>query len=120
MNKKLIALAVAAASISSVANAAEVYSDETSSLAVGGRLEARALLSEDNAGDNQVTDKSRVRMNIAGKTDITDTVYGIGFYEGEYTSSGTSSDNGSVNNRHIKLVSAANSVKLFTVRLTAL
>ena len=101
MNKKLIALAVAAASISSVANAAEVYSDETSSLAVGGRLEARALLSEDAAGDNQVSDKSRVRMNIAGKTDITDTVYGIGFYEGEYTSSGSSSDNGSVNNRHI-------------------
>ena len=101
MNKKLIALAVAAASISSVANAAEVYSDETSSLAVGGRLEARALMSEDNAGDNQVSDKSRVRMNIAGKTDITDTVYGIGFYEGEYTSSGTSSDSGNVNNRHI-------------------
>ena len=101
MNKKLIALAVAAASISSVATAAEVYSDETSSLAVGGRLEARALMSEDAAGDNQVSDKSRVRMNIAGKTDITDTVYGIGFYEGEYTSSGTSSDNGSVNNRHI-------------------
>ena len=40
MNKTLIALAVAAASISSV-NAAEVYSDETSSLAVGGRFEAR-------------------------------------------------------------------------------
>ncbi|MDV5172201.1 porin [Photobacterium rosenbergii] len=101
MNKKLIALAVAAASISSVANAAEVYSDETSSLAVGGRLEARAVMAEDASGDNQVSDKSRVRMNIAGKTDITDTIYGIGFYEGEYTSSGTSADSGNVNNRHI-------------------
>lgn len=96
MNKKLIALAVAAASISSVANAAEVYSDETSSLAVGGRLEARAVFS-----DGDVSDASRVRMNIAGKTDITDTIYGIGFYEGEYTSSGSSADSGNVNNRHI-------------------
>ncbi|MBC7003719.1 porin [Photobacterium sp. BZF1] len=95
MNKKLIALAVAAASISSVANAAEVYSDETSSLAVGGRFEARALMSDNDAGDSKVTDKTRVRVNIAGKTDITDTVYATGFWEGEYT------DGNEVNNRHL-------------------
>jgi len=96
MNKNLIALAVAAASISSVATAAEVYSDEVSSLAVGGRFEARAALS-----DGDVTDKTRVRLNIAGKTDITDTVYGLGFYEAEYTSKGTSDDDGNVNNRYL-------------------
>ncbi|PSU31879.1 porin [Photobacterium lutimaris] len=93
MNKKLIALAVAAASISSVATAAEVYSDETSSLAVGGRFEARAVLQ-----DGDVTDASRVRVNIAGKTDITDTVYALGFYEAEYTDK---NDADKVNNRHI-------------------
>ena len=98
MNKKLIALAVAAASISSV-NAAEVYSDETSSLAVGGRFEARALMSDVEVGNevesNKVQDKTRVRVNIAGKTDITDTVYALGFWEGEYV------DNNEVNNRHL-------------------
>ncbi|MBY5949150.1 porin [Photobacterium rosenbergii] len=95
MNKKLIALAVAAASISSVANAAEVYSDETSSLAVGGRFEARAVMAENDEGDNKVNDATRVRINVAGKTDITDTVYALGFWEGEYT------DGNEVNNRHL-------------------
>ncbi|MGF1681081.1 porin [Photobacterium minamisatsumaniensis] len=95
MNKKLIALAVAAASISSVATAAEVYSDETSSLAVGGRFEARAVMADNDLGDSKVSDASRVRLNIAGKTDITDTVYALGFYEAEYT------DGNDVNHRHI-------------------
>ncbi|MCQ1058151.1 porin [Photobacterium sp. ZSDE20] len=95
MNKKLIALAVAAASISSVATAAEVYSDETSSLAIGGRFEARAVMADNEAGDSKVSDATRTRINVAGKTDITDSVYGIGFYEGEFT------DGNQVNNRHI-------------------
>ncbi|PSW08836.1 porin [Photobacterium rosenbergii] len=98
MNKKLIALAVAAASISSVATAAEVYSDETSSLAVGGRFEARAVLKDDANGDSKVNDATRVRVNIAGKTDITDTVYALGFYEAEYTDK---DDADKVNNRHL-------------------
>ncbi|KHT58209.1 membrane protein [Photobacterium gaetbulicola] len=102
MNKKLIALAVAAASISSVATAAEVYSDETSSLAVGGRFEARALVADDANGDTQVNDKTRVRLNIAGKTDITDTVYALGFYEAEYASNTSANDSKhTVNHRHI-------------------
>lgn len=101
MNKTLIALTVAAASISSVATAAEVYSDETSSLAIGGRFEARGVMKENDQGSNKVTDKSRVRINVAGKTDITDSLYGIGFWEGEYTSSGSSDDKGDVNNRHL-------------------
>ncbi|EAS42918.1 porin [Photobacterium profundum] len=99
MNKKLIALAVAAASISSVATAAEVFSDETSSLAIGGRFEARAVLADveqsNGKTSSEVSDNSRVRINVAGKTDITDTVYGIGFYEGEFT------DGDEVNNRHL-------------------
>ncbi|MGR5141340.1 porin [Photobacterium sp. DNB23_23_1] len=97
MNKKLIALAVAAASISSVATAAEVYSDETSSLAIGGRIEARAVMTDNDAGDSKVTDQTRTRINIAAKTDITDSVYGIGFYEGEYAEY----KGGKVDNRHL-------------------
>ena len=95
MNKKLIALAVAAASISSVASAAEVYSDETASLAIGGRFEARAVMADDENGDSKVADATRVRMNIAAKTDITDSVYGIGFYEAEYT------DGNQIDNRYL-------------------
>ncbi|MGF1875441.1 porin [Photobacterium frigidiphilum] len=97
MNKKLIALAVAAASISSVATAAEVYSDETSSLAVGGRFEARAVLADvekdnSNKTSSEVSDKSRVRINVAGKTDITEDFYGVGFFEKEFSSADSDND----------------------------
>ena len=97
MNKKLIALAVAAASISSVATAAEVYSDETSSLAVGGRFEARAVLADvekdnSNKTSSEVSDNSRVRINVAGKTDITEDFYGVGFFEKEFSSADSDND----------------------------
>lgn len=87
MNKNLIALAVAAATLSGAATAAEVYSDETSSLAVGGRFEARGVLE-----DSDVTDATRVRVNIAGKTDITDNFYGLGFFEKEFQSDDSADD----------------------------
>ncbi|KXI21823.1 porin [Photobacterium sanguinicancri] len=79
MNKNLIALAVAAATLSGAAQAAEVYSDETSSLAIGGRIEARAAVK-----DGDVTDNTRTRINIGAKSDITDSVYGLGFFEREF------------------------------------
>ncbi|MGR5127191.1 porin [Photobacterium swingsii] len=79
MNKNLIALAVAAATLSGAVQAAEVYSDETSSLAIGGRIEARAALK-----DGDVTDNTRTRINIGAKSDITDSVYGLGFFEREF------------------------------------
>ena len=95
MNKNLIALAVAAATFSGAASAATVYSDDTSSLAIGGRVEARALLSENAKNDkitdvlqqqtsNDVTDISRVRVNIDAKTQIADGVQGIGYFGREF------------------------------------
>lgn len=92
MNKNLIALAVAAATISSAATAAEVYSDEASSLAVGGRFEARALMQDTDTSSNKVTDKTRVRINVAGKTDISDGLYGTGFFEKEFQSANSDED----------------------------
>ncbi|MDX1303288.1 porin [Photobacterium sp.] len=92
MNKNLIALAVAAATLSGAATAAEVYSDETSSLAIGGRFEARAVMADDAAGDSKVTDASRVRVNIAGKTDISEDFYGLGFFEKEFQSDDSAND----------------------------
>nr|WP_305464178.1 porin [Photobacterium leiognathi] len=113
MNKHLIALAVAAATLSGAASAAQVYSDDSSSLAIGGRVEARALLSEHAKNgvvnpktdkvvydtqntDKEVTDISRVRVNIDAKTQITDGVQGIGFFEREFKS-----NNGDDENRYM-------------------
>ncbi|OBU10079.1 hypothetical protein AYY19_09670 [Photobacterium aquimaris] len=105
MNKNLIALAVAAATFSGAASAATVYSDDTSSLAIGGRVEARALLSENAKGNddasaalqqqtsNDVTDISRVRVNIDAKTQIADGVQGIGYFEREFKSDSSSDEN---------------------------
>ncbi|WP_318523001.1 porin [Photobacterium leiognathi] len=118
MNKHLIALAVAAATLSGAASAAQVYSDDSSSLAIGGRVEARGLLSENGQTklsrddfktqaeynqalvnqktDNEVTDISRVRVNIDAKTQIADGVQGIGFFEREFKS-----NNGDDENRYM-------------------
>lgn len=79
MNKKLIALAVAAVASTSV-SAAEIFNDGTSSLAIGGRAEARAAIK-----DGDVTDNSRVRLNVMGTTQISEGAYGIGFFEQEFT-----------------------------------
>jgi outer membrane protein OmpU len=47
---------------------------------MGGRAEARLSLKDGKAQDN-----SRVRLNFLGTTQITDGLYGVGFYEGEFT-----------------------------------
>ncbi|MDP2572832.1 porin [Vibrio penaeicida] len=89
MNKKLIALAVAAAA-STGATAAEIAKNDNASLEMGGRVEARLSLK-----DNKVEDKSRVRLNFLGKTQITDELYGLGFYEGEFKAYNESGHNSS-------------------------
>ncbi len=80
MNKTLIALAVSAAAVATGANAAEIYNQDGTSLEMGGRAEARLSLKDGKAQDN-----SRVRLNFLGTTQITDGLYGVGFYEGEFT-----------------------------------
>merc|ERR1712173_146959 len=79
-NKTLIALAVSAAAVATGANAAEIYNQDGTTLEMGGRAEARLSLQDGKAEDN-----SRVRLNFLGKTEITDGLYGVGFYEGEFT-----------------------------------
>lgn len=80
MNKTLIALAVSAAAVATGANAAEIYSQDGNSIEMGGRAEARLSLK-----DGKAEDKTRVRLNFLGKAQITDGLYGVGFYEGEFT-----------------------------------
>ncbi|MGD8120123.1 porin [Vibrio sp. TRT 2004] len=87
MNKTLIALAVSAAAVATGANAAEIYSQDGNSIEMGGRAEARLSLQDGKAQDN-----SRVRLNFLGKAQITDGLYGVGFYEGEFTTSDYNAD----------------------------
>ncbi|PAR48211.1 porin [Vibrio metoecus] len=108
MNKTLIALAVSAAAVATGAYAdginqsgdkagSTVYSAKGASLEVGGRAEARLSLKDGKAQDN-----SRVRLNFLGKAEINDSLYGVGFYEGEFTTNdqGTNASNNSLDNRY--------------------
>ncbi|EKO3465216.1 porin [Vibrio fluvialis] len=89
MKKTLIALAVSAAAVATGVNAGELYNQDGTSLALGGRAEARLSLK-----DGKADDASRVRINVLGKTQINDSLYGLGFYEAEMTTN----TNGSVDN----------------------
>ncbi|EGR2415255.1 porin OmpU [Vibrio cholerae] len=108
MNKTLIALAVSAAAVATGAYAdginqsgdkagSTVYSAKGTSLEVGGRAEARLSLKDGKAQDN-----SRVRLNFLGKAEINDSLYGVGFYEGEFTTNdqGKNESNSSLDNRY--------------------
>lgn len=99
MKKTLIALAVAGAAVVTGANANELYNKDGDTLTMGGRAEARLSIK-----DGKADDLSRVRLNFLGKSMITDSLYGVGFYEGEFTtadSTATDTDNGSdLDNRY--------------------
>ncbi|HGF7190945.1 TPA: porin [Vibrio cholerae] len=96
MNKTLIALAVSAAAVATGVNAGEIYNQDGASLTMGGRAEARLSLK-----DGKADDKSRVRLNFLGKVAINDSLYGVGFYEGEFTTNDQGeANNGNLNNRY--------------------
>lgn len=82
--KKLI-LASAVALIATSASAATIYKDESSSLGLQGRVEGRAQYDDD-----KVSDISRVRFGIAGRTAITDQADGVAYYETELNKDGYS------------------------------
>ncbi|RMZ65186.1 porin OmpU [Vibrio anguillarum] len=97
MNKTLIALAVSAAAVVTGVNAGELYNQDGTSLKMGGRAEARLSLK-----DGKADDASRVRLNFLGKVAINDSLYGVGFYEGEFTTNdqGENKSNNNLNNRY--------------------
>ncbi|MDV7106127.1 porin [Vibrio sp. TH_r3] len=106
MNKTMLALAVSTATITTGAFAAaegkqagsidgtEIYSSNGNSLEIGGRAEARLSMQ-----DGKAEDKSRVRLNFLGTTQITDELYGVGFYEGEFTTA-DNGDGSDLDNRY--------------------
>ncbi len=104
MNKTLIALAVASAAVAAGANAGEVYNQDGTTLAVGGRAEARLSIA-----DGKADDASRARINVKGTQELANGLYGVGFYEAEYEAndnttvdnSGNASEANTTDNRYI-------------------
>ncbi|MGD6738250.1 porin [Photobacterium leiognathi subsp. mandapamensis] len=94
MKKAVLASAILASLVAGTANAATVYEDDSKSLSIGGRAEARFNISDANKGDdgtgNAFKDKSRARINLKGKAKITDDVTAFGKYEAEISDSSDS------------------------------
>ncbi|PSU34836.1 porin [Photobacterium lutimaris] len=95
MNKKLIALAVAAAAASSSVHALEVYNDGTNTFSVGGRLAASARFSD---GDSELRNQSS-RINF-GYTHALESGWDIGTRaEWAYDALANSSEGSHISNR---------------------
>ncbi|CAH0528984.1 porin [Vibrio hippocampi] len=84
--KKAVLASVVAAVMSGSVMAAEIYNSDGTSLKIGGRAEARFNVSDNNEvdGNSSFEDKSRARLNIKGKTKVSDELYGFGKYEAEF------------------------------------
>ncbi|MDV5168586.1 porin [Photobacterium rosenbergii] len=95
MNKKLIALAVAAAAASSSVHALEVYNDGTNTFSVGGRLAVSAKFSD---GDSSLNNQSS-RINF-GYTHALESGWDIGTRaEWAYNALSNSSEGSHLSNR---------------------
>lgn len=94
MKKTLIAIAVASLTAATTVNASEIYNNDGTTLTLGGRAEARMSMQ-----DGKSDDKSRIRLNFLGKTMINDSLYGVGFYEGEFTTA-DQGDGSDLDNRY--------------------
>lgn len=80
MKKTIIAAAVAAAALTTGANAAEVYNADGTSLSIGGRVEARLLQQDGDAND-----LTHARLNFEGKHQVNDNLYGLAKFETEWS-----------------------------------
>ena len=103
MNKKLIALAVAAVAASSSVHAVEVYNDGTNTFSVGGRLALSAKFSD---GDSSLNNQSS-RINF-GFTHALENGWDIGTRaEWAYNALANSNDGSNISNR-LGFISADN------------
>ncbi|WP_163390801.1 porin [Enterovibrio norvegicus] len=101
MNKLIFSTTLLSTLISTSSFAFEVYSNDDSSLLLGGRVEPRFNVSdanEVNPGDSSFEDISRARIYIDGATRVNDDVSVFGYYNGELTSESNASD---IENRYM-------------------
>ncbi|NLS12735.1 porin [Vibrio sp. SM6] len=82
MKKTLIALTIA--SMAAGVNAAELYNQNGNTLNLSGRAEAVVSHQDATATRGDFEDQSRVRLNVAGTTQINDALYAVGVWEGEF------------------------------------
>ncbi|MBY7894891.1 porin [Vibrio fluvialis] len=87
MKQAAVATAIFAALVSGSAMAATVYDSEGTSLKVGGRLEFRGDFGGADISGKEIEgtmrNKSRMRLNVAGETELNDGLKGFGFWEAE-------------------------------------
>ena len=103
MKKSVLAVAIAAAAFAaSAASAAQVYDKDGTTLAVGGQVEFMA----GNAGNSyfgnggqDATTRDRARVNLAGRTQLTNGIAAYGFMEWEANHAGTSEEAQDINSR---------------------
>ncbi|MGY3572689.1 porin [Vibrio paucivorans] len=93
MKQAAIATAILSALVSGSSLAASVYSNDGTDLSIGGRAEFRGDFGGDDSGneiDGTMKNKSRVRLNVKGSTEISESLKGFAKYEAEQsvTSSG--------------------------------
>ena len=95
MKKAVLASAVVAALVSGSSLAATVYSSDGTELKIGGRAEFRGDFIGSGGAEVEGTmeDKTRFRLNLGGKTELTDTVTAFGFYEAEQSTGDNQFDN---------------------------
>lgn len=100
MKHAVLASAILAALVSGSTLAATVYKSDDAQLKVGGRAEAAFNISDDNetADDSAFTDKSKARVNLVGKANISESLYGFGKYESEFKTN--SDDEDEITNRY--------------------
>ncbi|MGL6172095.1 MAG: porin [Vibrio sp.] len=95
MKKTAIAVAILSAVVSGSSLAATVYDADGTSLKVGGRLEFRGDFNGTDKGaeiEGTMVNKSRVRLNVAGETDIGAGMKGFGFWEAEQSVKSSADD----------------------------
>ncbi|SHE40854.1 porin [Vibrio gazogenes] len=94
MKKAVLTTAILTVLVSGSSMAATVYDSKGTTLKVGGRAEARFNLSDENesATKSNFKDKSRARVNLVGKTALSDDLYGFGKYEAELNNSDSKGD----------------------------
>ncbi|GAA5645857.1 porin [Vibrio proteolyticus] len=86
MKKAAISTAILTALVSGSSLAATVYSNDGTELKIGGRAEFRGDFNGAEDGkdiEGTMKNKSRVRVNVVGSTQISDSLSGFGKYEAE-------------------------------------
>ncbi len=92
MKKSVLALAVAGVFLaSSVASATVVYDKDGHQLSIGGRIEAMWHSGHDGNPYDDHTIRNRTRLNVDGRTKLTDWATGYGFWEHQWQQNGDSS-----------------------------